>query len=352
MKLAQHTSDRQQGQLQVDAANDHMEGGNVTQFKHKQPGKLSDERSAKPVAQRAKRAPKAAASKIASMTRDDLSFTARIPRKEFPDLPMLENWAPLVVPRQINQWDIGVELGHKMVDEVEKLASLNEEGAYNAIRFAFSSQNWQPGRGTEMGFSEGIAKLAMVGLRHLADGGKPYDPANPKTAQTELTSSSSVKKQVAKRPVRAKRRGLRAHSCKSTPWARLPFVGKDHGKHETNWDVPMTGTFLGGVEAGKSIAHIYLKYLRDERGNQFSLSSSLLGSMLYSMALKQPATKEEQTALNGQRAGFLGELSRWLEQAAVRLGPDLDRLSEQQLIDNTNVWLDPDAYSQEFRDLG
>lgn len=53
------------------------------------------------------------------MTRDGLSFTARIPRKEFADLPMLENWAPLVVPRQINQRDIGVELGHKMVDEVE-----------------------------------------------------------------------------------------------------------------------------------------------------------------------------------------------------------------------------------------
>lgn len=30
MKLAQHSSDRQQGQLQVDAANGHMEGGNVT----------------------------------------------------------------------------------------------------------------------------------------------------------------------------------------------------------------------------------------------------------------------------------------------------------------------------------
>lgn len=151
---------------------------------------------------------------------------------------------------------------------------------------------------------------------------------------------------------KAKRAGLRAHPDKAGPWNRLPFVGKDHGKHESNWDVPMTGTYLGGVEAGKSIAHIYLKYLRDERGNQFSLSSSLLGSVLYSMALKQPATKEEQAALNGQRAGFLGELSRWLEQAAVRLGPDLDQLSEQQLIDNTNVWLDPSAYSQEFRDLG
>ncbi|WP_060513009.1 hypothetical protein [Pseudomonas sp. NBRC 111124] len=151
---------------------------------------------------------------------------------------------------------------------------------------------------------------------------------------------------------RAKNKRLRAHPKKSGSWGRLPFVGKDHGKQESCWDIPMTGTFLGGVEAGKSIAHIYLKYLRDERGNQFSLSSSLLGSMLYSMALKQPATKEEQTALNGQRAGFLGELSRWLEQAAVRLGSDLDRLSEQQLIDNTNVWLDPGAYSQEFRDLG
>ncbi|WPE25044.1 hypothetical protein PshuTeo1_07390 [Pseudomonas hunanensis] len=113
----------------------------------------------------------------------------------------------------------------------------------------------------------------------------------------------------------------------------------------------MTGTFLGGVEAGKSIAHVYLKYLRDERDNQFSLSASLLASMLYSMALKEPSTREEQTALNGQRTGFLGELSRWLEQAAVRLGSDLDRLTEQQLIDNANRWLDPSTYPPSFKEL-
>ncbi|MFJ1336523.1 hypothetical protein ACIKP7_00105 [Pseudomonas caricapapayae] len=150
---------------------------------------------------------------------------------------------------------------------------------------------------------------------------------------------------------KAKQIGLRAHPDKAGPWERLPFVGRDHGAHEGNWDVPMTGTFLGGVEAGKSIAHVYLKYLRDERDNKFSLSASLLGSMLYSMALKEPATKEEQTALNGQRAGFLGELSRWLEQAAVRLGSDLDRLTEQQLINNANRWLDPSTYPPSLKEL-
>lgn len=134
---------------------------------------------------------------------------------------------------------------------------------------------------------------------------------------------------------------LRAHPEAKGAWARLPFVGKDHSSRDSNWDVPMTGTYLGGVEAGVSIAHIYLKYLRDERDNQFALSGALLDSMLFGIAHKQPSTEAEQRALSGQRVGFLGELSRWLQQAAVRLGPDLDRLSEQQMIDNVNKWLDP-----------
>ncbi|WP_177331249.1 MULTISPECIES: hypothetical protein [Pseudomonas] len=170
--------------------------------------------------------------------------------------------------------------------------------------------------------------------------------ANSKSTRTDRTKSAGKRSRT-----KAKQFGLRAHPEKSGPWGRLPFVGQDHGAREGNWDVPMTGTFLGGVEAGKSIAHVYLKYLRDERDNPFSLSASLLASMLYSMALKEPSTREEQTALNGQRTGFLGELSRWLEQAAVRLGSDLDRLTEQQLIDNANRWLDPSTYPPSFKEL-
>ncbi|MBN0509664.1 hypothetical protein JTM45_35240, partial [Pseudomonas aeruginosa] len=67
----------------------------------------------------------------------------------------------------------------------------------------------------------------------------------------------------AKRPRRGKKpQGISLHPRAKYPWGRLPFVGKDHGRYSM-WDVPLTGSYLTGLEAGKSIAHIYLKYVRD-----------------------------------------------------------------------------------------
>ncbi|EPM73245.1 hypothetical protein A584_01806 [Pseudomonas syringae pv. theae ICMP 3923] len=116
-------------------------------------------------------------------SRDSLSFTAREHREDFPDCPALINWLPVSVPLQINQWNIGVDIGLKMIDELAELASESEVEAFNAIKFAFNSPNWKVGgHGVEMGFSEGIAALAMLGLRHLALGGRPFDPEKPKPA--------------------------------------------------------------------------------------------------------------------------------------------------------------------------
>jgi hypothetical protein len=144
----------------------------------------------------------------------------------------------------------------------------------------------------------------------------------------------------SKRPLpKSKRLGLRSHPVGKLAWARLPFVGKDHSKNHSNWDVPMTGGFFGGIEVGKAIARMYLKYVRTEIGNPVALSSTLLSSMLTSLAAKQPSTKDEEHALSGQRAGFLGELSYWLSASVLRLGSSFDAISEQSFVDQVNIHL-------------
>jgi hypothetical protein len=116
-------------------------------------------------------------------SRDDLSFTARVHREDFPDHPLLNNWLPVSVPTQENQWNIGRDIGLKMINELADLASDNEVDAFDAIQFAFNSPTWKVGgHGVETGFSEGIAALAILGLRHLALGGLPFDPESPKPA--------------------------------------------------------------------------------------------------------------------------------------------------------------------------
>ena len=129
--------------------------------------------------------------------------------------------------------------------------------------------------------------------------------------------------------------GLRSKQAGKLATDRLPFVGKDHG-HRSSWDVPMTGGFHGGCAAGKAVAQMLLKYIRDERSNHCRLSSCLLGSMLSSLAGKQPATTDEETAVRGQRAGSIHELPNWIEAAAEQLGASLDGVTELQLVEHAN----------------
>ena len=141
----------------------------------------------------------------------------------------------------------------------------------------------------------------------------------------------------SKRPLpKGKPLGLRLHSEQASAWDRLPFVGKDHGKHASCWDIPMTGGFFGGIEAGKVAARLYLKYVRDERDNPVGLTSTLLSSMLTSLAAKQPSTEEEERALAGPRTGFLGELSYWLGAAAYQFGSSFDAISQQSFVEQAN----------------
>ena len=68
-----------------------------------------------------------------SMTRDNLSFTAGVPRADGLDCPLLSNWSPVEVPYQQGQWSIGHALGAKMIDELACLADVDEQEAFDAI---------------------------------------------------------------------------------------------------------------------------------------------------------------------------------------------------------------------------
>ncbi|MBV6823850.1 hypothetical protein [Pseudomonas sp. PD9R] len=154
-------------------------------------------------------------------------------------------------------------------------------------------------------------------------------------SKPSLKAIPKSKRSLAK----GKQIGLRSKPEGKLAWDRLPFVGKDHSKYASCWDVPMSGGFFGGIAVGESIARMYLKYVRTERGNPVALSSTLLSSMLASLAAKQPTTEDEEYALKGQRTGFLSELSNWIETAVDRLGSNLDAIPEQSFVQQANEHL-------------
>lgn len=81
----------------------------------------------------------------ASMTRDHLSFTARIPRGDGLDCPLLSNWSPVEVPYQQGQWSIGHVLGAKMIDELACLADVGSRKLRcDSIRdYCSHMENWR-----------------------------------------------------------------------------------------------------------------------------------------------------------------------------------------------------------------
>ena len=100
-------------------------------------------------------------------SRDDLPFTAHAANGE------LEPWQPKRHPRC---HDSGVQSGLDAVAALGRLAEVDEYEAYIATVDALLSPSF--GRlGEELGLVEGLAGLAMVGLRAQAErGALPFDP--------------------------------------------------------------------------------------------------------------------------------------------------------------------------------
>ncbi|NMY06360.1 hypothetical protein HBO12_25725 [Pseudomonas sp. WS 5059] len=145
----------------------------------------------------------------------------------------------------------------------------------------------------------------------------------------------------SKRPLpKSKQVGLRAKLEVKDAWNRLPFVGSDHSKFHSNWDVPLTGGFFGGIEVGRVAARMLMKYLRDERQNPCRLGSSSLQSVFASMDNKNPTTEEEMRSLQGQRTGFISEIAYWLESAAERLGSSFDEIPVRSFVQMANESLE------------
>lgn len=138
---------------------------------------------------------------------------------------------------------------------------------------------------------------------------------------------------------KGKQVGLRSKPQAKSAWDRLPFAGKDHSRHFSSWDVPMTGGYFGGIEVGKIVARMYFKYLRDEQANPFKFGAIHLQGILTSLDAKVPVTDEEKESLKGQRVGFMSEVGHWLEEAVLRLGSCLDAIPERSFVQDANEHL-------------
>lgn len=100
--------------------------------------------------------------------RDDLSFTHRESAGH-----ALANWT---VPHDpVANWGDGVLNGRRLFAEVETLAAADELEAFYAILFALNSGTWRGSAGTEYGFSEALAALAIQGMRSLLAGADRFD---------------------------------------------------------------------------------------------------------------------------------------------------------------------------------
>ncbi|MBI6845364.1 hypothetical protein YA0016_27010 [Pseudomonas syringae] len=157
-----------------------------------------------------------------------------------------------------------------------------------------------------------------------------------------------MKAVIPKSPRRVPKRkqiGLREKPEQATAWDRLPFVGRDHSKHHSSWDVPLSGGYFAGIDIGKLVFRMYLKYVRDEQNNPIALCSVHLTGMLHSLENRNPVTDEEIDSVRGQKVGFFGELSTWLEASACRLGSSLDAIPHRSFVQSANEALQRDDAS-------
>jgi len=93
-------------------------------------------------------------------TLDDLSFVAR----DEDDIRI--DWQPV---REKHSPTSGMEYGRKCVlDELARLACVDEHDAYRAITFALTSRGWNGDCAEEVGFTDAVARLVMIGLRAMA----------------------------------------------------------------------------------------------------------------------------------------------------------------------------------------
>jgi len=94
-------------------------------------------------------------------TLDDLSFVVR-------DDDLLVHWQP---QRGQHSPEAGMAYGRECVlRELAQLACVDEHDAYTAITHALASRAWNGGCAEEVGMADGLARLAVIGLRDDGEG--------------------------------------------------------------------------------------------------------------------------------------------------------------------------------------
>jgi hypothetical protein len=89
-------------------------------------------------------------------SRDDLPFTTRTATDD------IEPWHP---QRHIDSPEDGFQNGLDAVDAIAQLADVDEYEAHTAIVLALLSPSFNHQGAEERGFTDGLARLAMIGLR-------------------------------------------------------------------------------------------------------------------------------------------------------------------------------------------
>jgi hypothetical protein len=108
---------------------------------------------------------------------DELSFVARDREGARCD------WQPA---RDASSPEAGLRRGLVYVQyEIAQLARADEYDAYTALTQALTAATWDGQRAEEVGFADGVARLALIGLRALASPRKlPFDTQfDPRQAQ-------------------------------------------------------------------------------------------------------------------------------------------------------------------------
>lgn len=132
---------------------------------------------------------------------------------------------------------------------------------------------------------------------------------------------------------------LRFHKNRRSVWARLPFVDRQEAKSGyCSWAIPRHGGYFGGCEAGKALAMIYLKHLRENgRGLGGDLQYVVLD--MCNLGFSTRKLTEQENALKGQIVGFFCLLEDWLAAAVKLGGQNLDKVENAKLLKQANQWL-------------
>lgn len=177
--------------------------------------------------------------------------------------------------------------------------------------------------------------------------------ANGSTQTSEVKESSMQSSLIKFKRKDRKFVLLKAKKPSKYPFHDLPFMASSKKCEAHYWDVPATGGYHGGYETGAALANAYLKYKRLHQSEPHTELSHIAESFMVRFeqegglqSLKRvhgEDADEGMDALRGQYIGFFNTLNYWLASAVRVMGGNLDKVSEQELLDSANLGLQFDS---------